>query len=197
MGYLNEAEKYLLAGNKLSIKADLRAYKFLSSLYLGELYMMWEDYTNAQIYFSDSINLEGEGCFGESAINIACIRYFSVNNRENMKESDLHRLENYILTNNYMRYDGIIRNRFAITLENFGDKYFIEAAKWFEKAIDVDKNNGLKFELGFDYLSYGNYFKRKGDVTSAKKMMGNALKIFKECGAKGWINLVDTNLASI
>lgn len=114
-----------------------------------------------------------------------------------MKQIDLAQLKISISQNKYKRYDGIIRNRLANILMDLDDEYFLEAEKWFENAIAMNRKHGLKFDLGFDYLSYGNYCKRSHKVSLAREMMKNALTIFEECGAEGWVEKVKMNLESI
>lgn len=196
-GFMDEAEKYLLDGREFSIRADLLLYKFLSNYYLSIFYIMNNNNKLAKNYAFDAVNLEDRGCLGESAINNARIIYHSVSDKVNMKQIDLAQLKISISQNKYKRYDGIIRNRLANILMDLDDEYFLEAEKWFENAIAMNRKHGLKFDLGFDYLSYGNYCKRSHKVSLAREMMKNALTIFEECGAEGWVEKVKMNLESI
>jgi len=58
---------------------------------------------------------------------------------------------------------------------------------WIHEAITADQKNGLKFYLGRDYVLAAEIYQRKGDPAKAKVNMNKAIKIFKECGADGWV----------
>jgi hypothetical protein len=55
----------------------------------------------------------------------------------------------------------------------------------------------MMFHLGKDYALYAELFKRKGDSLKAKENLGKAMEIFRECGADGWIQKYERELAEI
>jgi hypothetical protein len=61
----------------------------------------------------------------------------------------------------------------------------------------VDKKNGMKFYLGKDYALYAEQFKRKGDQLKTKENLNKAIEIFQECGADGWVEKVEKELAAL
>ena len=52
------------------------------------------------------------------------------------------------------------------------------------------------FNLGKDYALYAELFKRKGDRLKAQENLGKAIEIFKECGADGWVEKYEKELAT-
>ena len=82
-------------------------------------------------------------------------------------------------------------------LLNIDEQYSSEAEDWFKKAIEADKRNGTKWSLGGDYASYAKLFKRKGDQQSAKEKLGKAIEIMTECGAEGWVEKYEKELAEL
>jgi len=40
-------------------------------------------------------------------------------------------------------------------------------------------------------------FKRKGDLSQAKEKLSKSIEIFKECGADGWVERYENELASL
>ena len=82
-------------------------------------------------------------------------------------------------------------------LLNIDESHLIEAEDWIKKAIAADKRNGMTFFLGQDYALYAELFKRKGDLSKAKENLSKAIEIFKECGADGWVEKAEQELASL
>jgi hypothetical protein len=61
------------------------------------------------------------------------------------------------------------------------------AKNWILQAIEADKINGLKFFLARDYALLAEINQRRGEPIKANESMDKAIKIFKECGADGWV----------
>ena len=83
----------------------------------------------------------------------------------------------------------------AKILINSGDQNLSEAKDWIIKAIEVDKANGMMFYLGKNYALYAELFKRKGNESKSKENLDKAIGIFKECGADGWQEKAEQELA--
>jgi len=82
-------------------------------------------------------------------------------------------------------------------LLNIDDQHKSEAEEWIKKAIEAAKKNGMIWDLGRDYALYANLFKRKGDRQKAKENLGKAIEILKECGADGWVEKYEKELAAL
>ena len=72
-----------------------------------------------------------------------------------------------------------------------------EAKDWIEQAIAIDQKIRLPYELGMDYTVYAEFFKRSGNIIKAKEGLDNAIDIFKECGADGWVKKFEKELAAL
>jgi tetratricopeptide (TPR) repeat protein len=82
-------------------------------------------------------------------------------------------------------------------LFNIDDQHISEAEDWVKKAMELDKRNGTMWFLGGDYALYAKLFKRKGDKSKTKENLNKAIEIFKECGADGWVEKVEKELATL
>jgi L-arabinose isomerase len=80
---------------------------------------------------------------------------------------------------------------------NIDDQHLSEAENWIQSAIEADQRNRMMFHLGRDYALYANLFKTKGDKLRARENFGKAVEIFKECGADGWVEKAEKELATI
>jgi len=54
----------------------------------------------------------------------------------------------------------------------------------------------MRWNLARDYALYADLFKRKGDIPKAKENLNKSIEIFKECGADGWVDKYEKELAS-
>ncbi len=53
------------------------------------------------------------------------------------------------------------------------------------------------WNLARDYALYADLFKRKGDPPKAKEKLNKAIEIFTECGADGWVEKYEKELAEL
>jgi tetratricopeptide (TPR) repeat protein len=70
-----------------------------------------------------------------------------------------------------------------------------KAEKWLHRAIDANLKNGQTWYLGQDYADYAGLFKRKNDYSKAREYFSKAIEIFQECGADGWVEKYEKELA--
>jgi Tfp pilus assembly protein PilF len=82
-------------------------------------------------------------------------------------------------------------------LLNIGEGQISDAEDWIKKAIDSAKKSSMRWFLGSSYALYAELFKRKGDQSRAKENMKKAIKIFKECGADGWVKRFEKELVEL
>jgi tetratricopeptide (TPR) repeat protein len=118
-----------------------------------------------------------------------------VMNRE--KEVDLESLYAYSRNNKLKVNEGWFQGYIGEILLNIDDQHLSEAEHWIQKAIEADQRNRMMFHLGKDYALYADLFKRKGDRSKAQENLGKAIEILKECGADGWVEKYEKELATL
>jgi len=55
----------------------------------------------------------------------------------------------------------------------------------------------MMWELGTVYELFAELFSRKGDLSKAKENLSKAIEILKECGADGWVEKYEKELAEL
>ena len=80
---------------------------------------------------------------------------------------------------------------------NSDKHYSREADNWIRKAIQTAEQNHMIWHLARSRALYAEFFKRKGDTLKAKKQLFKAIEIFKECGADGWVEKYEKELAAL
>jgi len=51
--------------------------------------------------------------------------------------------------------------------------------------------------LARNYVVYAELYKKEGDQSKAKENLKKAIEILKECGADGWVEKYEKELASL
>ncbi len=196
-GLIAEAEKNLSEGLALCEKTAEATLACWASGWLGEIYVELGDYERAQSYYKKSIaHIESRRLL-PSWINlwkVALTRAKVLNNDQDINMSEILGYYKYIRIKVgkgwTARYIGEI-------LLNIDDQHISEAEDWVKKAVAEDKNNGMMWQLGRNYALYVDLSKRKGDQLKAKENLNKAIDIFKECGADGWVEKYEKELAEL
>ncbi len=93
--------------------------------------------------------------------------------------------------------DGVASNHISKILLNIDDLHISQAEDWIKKAIETSQKYGMMWYLAQDYALYADLSKRKGDLSKAKQNLSKAIEIFTECGADGWVEKYEKELASL
>ena len=113
----------------------------------------------------------------------------------NERDIRLESLYAYVAENKLRVYDGWMRKYIGQILLN--DKHLSEADNWIKRAIEADENNGMMWCLAQDYALHAELYKRRGDPTKARENLSKAIEILKECGADGWSEKYENELAEL
>jgi tetratricopeptide (TPR) repeat protein len=110
---------------------------------------------------------------------------------------NLESLYAYSQNNKIKAIEGWFQRYIGEILLNIDDQHMSEAENCIQKAIEADQRNRTMFLLGHDYTLYAELFKRKGDRLKAQENLGRAIEILKECGADGWVEKYEKELAAL
>jgi tetratricopeptide (TPR) repeat protein len=197
-GFLDEAERHLLKGIIFSEKFNIMAVGSLASFYLGETYFDKKEYQKSQAYHGKAILLLEHCRVWPSVISSKKIAFLRAEVMNGEKDIDIESLYEHASTNKIKLYEGMVARHISDILLNIENGHIYEAEDWIKKAIEMDKRNGLKWwHLAMDYAHYAELFQHKGDLSKAREYLIEAIKIFKECGADGWMNKYTKELAAL
>ena len=135
--------------------------------------------------------------FGHSRINYCRMGIARAKTMDNEIDIDLDSLHSYVRGNKIKELDGQMSKYIGEILLNLDDQDFVESEKFIANAIEADKRNGMKWHLAMDYALYAEVFKRKGDQSKAKEFISKVIEIFKNCGADGWVEKYQKELAEL
>ena len=192
---LADAETYLLEGIHFYEQINISTWNSVVPGFLGCIYYELGDYPKSKIYYMKAISQSKKNGFLPSWINlnqIAVVRSMVMNNE---KDVDLEKIYTYISENKIKAYEGWMRRLLGEILLNMDENHLSEAEDWICQAIEADQRNGTMFFLANDYALYADLFKRKNDIPKARENLTKAIEIFKECGADGWVEKYEKELA--
>ncbi|MDO9351391.1 MAG: tetratricopeptide repeat protein, partial [Deltaproteobacteria bacterium] len=197
MGFLEEAKTLFLNGIDLTNKIDHHYWNADDNQFLAEIYYEMGKYQMAKDHYEKAIkSIERIGWL-PSWINFNKIAIARAKVMNHEKDIDLESLYSFIPKNKVKLYEGWIQRYIGEILLNIDDQHTSEAEHWIQKAIEADQRNRMMFHLGKDYVLYAELFRRKGDILKAQENLGRAIEIFKECGADGWVEKYEKELAAI
>jgi class 3 adenylate cyclase/tetratricopeptide (TPR) repeat protein/ribosomal protein L40E len=196
-GKLEEAEKYASKSIEFFEKINQAAWNAGVHFVLGDVCYEMGDFRKSKDHFKKGCSIYEKHRLFPSIIRwgeIGLLRT-RVSNKE--KEVDLNAIYVHWRNNKIKVFEGSIQRYIGEILLNIDKQHISEAEHWIQNAIEADQRNRMMFHLGNDYALYAELFKRKGDRSKAQENLGKAIEIFKECGADGWIEKAEKELAII
>ena len=196
-GLLEEAEKYLFKGIEFLGRINYHAWTANARFSLGETCFEMGDFPRSKDHYEKSIGGLNKIRSYPSWANLAKVGLArsKVINKE--RDVDLESLYAHSRNIRIKVVEGWIQRYIGEILLNIDDQHIFEAEHWIQKAIEADQRNRMMFHLGKDYALYADLFKRKGDRLKARENLGKAVEILKECGADGWVEKAEKELATI
>jgi tetratricopeptide (TPR) repeat protein len=197
MGFLDEAEKHLLKAINFCERIDWTYGLWYAHFCIAETYFCTEEYQKSKDQYTKAIGILENNRMSPSYVNLHKISIARAMVRNNEKNIELGLLFSYVAKNKLKLLDGRMRRYIGEILLNIDDQHISDAEGWVKKAIEADKRNGVMFELGRDCALYAELFKRKEDRSKAKENIAKAIEILKECGADGWVEKYEKELAEL
>jgi class 3 adenylate cyclase/tetratricopeptide (TPR) repeat protein len=194
-GLLEEAIVLLLKGAGFSEKISSFRQNFDANRYLAFCFLDIGDYEKSKYHSNKAIRIAEQGRYSLDEIYFAKIVLATAKVRNNERDIRIDSLYGYAAKNKLKVNDGWMRRYIGQILLN--DKHLSEADDWIKRAIKADQRNGTMWSLARDYALYAELYKRQGDPANARENLSKAIKILKECGADGWVEKYEKELAEL
>jgi tetratricopeptide (TPR) repeat protein len=196
-GLLDESEKHLLKGLEFCERINLHSRNAAARVYLREVYFEKRDFSRSKEHCEKGIWILENIRLWPSWMNLIKVGLARSKVMNKEKDVNLESLYTYSQNNKMKVLEGWFQRYIGEILLNIDDQHITEAKHWIQKAIEADQRNRMMFHLGKDYAVYAKLFKRKGDRLKALENLGKAIEILKECGADGWVEKYEKELATI
>jgi class 3 adenylate cyclase/tetratricopeptide (TPR) repeat protein len=196
-GIIDEVETNLLTGLDFCEKTGHLVYGPLGAMSLGDSYFDLGKFEKAKNYYQRGISILQPGKMLPSLMNLFEVAVMRVRVLEGDRDVNLTELFRYYHRNKFKVFQVWMAKYIGEILLNIGEEHISDAEDWIKKAIDIAKESGMRWFLASNYALYADLFKRKGDQSKAKEKLSRAIDIFKECGADGWVEKYEKELASL
>ena len=196
-GFLGEAEQYLSKGIYLTKKIGMLAHNAMAHQWLGHVFFDLGDYNKAQEHYSRAISVREQSRLFPSSVNVNRIALMRARLLSGEREINMKCVLSYLSANRVRMYEGCMARFVGDILLHHDDCDFAQANEWITRAIEADKRNGMKCDLGRDYALYSEFFRIKGDSLKEKEYLEKAIGIFEECGADGWAQRTEEVLSTL
>jgi tetratricopeptide (TPR) repeat protein len=186
-GDYREAEDHLLKGISFCEKTTHFTWGAWAAAFMGDMYFDLEKYEDAQEAYRKSLKILGDKKFSPSWITLLNVAILRARVLHREAEGPLDELPKSFAANKNRGFSGWIAQYIAEILLNQDSGDIQEAEAWANKALGLHQENGMRLLLGRDYLLHAELQKRRGNPDKAKEHLNQAINIFQECGANGYL----------
>jgi class 3 adenylate cyclase/tetratricopeptide (TPR) repeat protein len=196
-GCLKEAEEHLLKAADLLLRSNQVVYVGGANYFLGLVHMDMGEYETSKKFSERAISFWQHSDTGSSYIIGSKISIELAMVMNNEKDINLNEIFKWYEDIKVKWTKGLSQNRIGKILLNIDDQHISEAEVWIKRAIETNQKYGMMWNLARGYDLYADLFKRKDDLPKAQEHLSKAIEIFKECGADGWAEKYEKELAEL
>jgi len=196
-GLFDEAKTHLLELASSYEKSTSLSWTAWGYANLGSMHIDLREYDDAVDCYKKIISVMENFSFMPSVIKLfqSClVRAKALRRDQDIEVSEL--FASY-QSNKLTFCEGWMARNIGDVLLHIDDDHLSDAEVWFQKAIDADTRNGIRWQLASDHSLYADWFKKKGDIQGAKEQLTKAIDLFGECGAYGWVTRTEKTLSEI
>jgi len=194
-GCLDEAEGHLLKGSDFCDRINFFSWAAGANQFLGQLYFHKGEYQKSQDFYNRAAAVLKRGRILPSYLNLCRMGLARAKVMINENDVDLKDILESYHENRNKSLGGLMAGCIAEILLNIDDRHIDEAEEWVKKAIEA--NDSMRLYQGWDYASYAELLRRKGDLPGAREKLNKAIEIYQECGADGWLKKAQEDLAEL
>ena len=112
------------------------------------------------------------------------------------KRSGLGELRDQFRAQNWIHFSPFadVVGRFLVDSGKFD---VVEVEEWIRRTIEMNQQVGFRLYLGYNHSFYAQFFKSQNNPLKAREQMNKAIDIMKECGADGWVERYEKELAEM
>jgi class 3 adenylate cyclase/tetratricopeptide (TPR) repeat protein len=196
-GFFEKATECILKGADFCEKINLLQWNGFAQFNLGEIYFDTGEYQKSEEHYGKSIWLFEQNRSSPSTANLAKLGLVRAKVMKNEKDVNLESIYNNEYVSNYKIHDGWKARYLSEILLYIDDQHLFDSEDWIKKAIIADKKNGMMLHLGKNYALSAYLLNRKDDQAKARENLCKAIEIFKQCGADGWVDKYEKELAQL
>jgi len=199
-GNLPEAERCLCDALMYYEKASQGSWGLLAAAVMAFACGEMKEYAKAILYSNQAIAIMEDTQFLTSWINV--LKLFCVKQRllNPDSEIDFNKLNALVISHEQSRLaqcESYGARCIAEIYLHMDDGHMAEAEAWIKRAIAFNTKHDTLWLLACDYALYADWFRKNGERSKAKEQLARAVGLFEECGADGWVEKYEKQLAAM
>ena len=195
-GFLPEAEIQMVKGFEFSNAIPFYWYAY-ARLYLGIIYSEMGIFPKSKESLQNEITVFTENDLNPSLVIFGKVALMRTKVMNKEKDIDWDFLDLSVSNNKLKSFETLLFKYLGDIFLHVDDVHVSEAEHWYRKAIETGEKDGMIHDVGMTYASYSELFRREGARSKAREQLGKAIEIFKECGADGWVEKYEKELATL
>ena len=196
-GLSDRAEADLLKGLDFCEKTGHLVYGPLGALSLGDSYFDLGKFKKAEKYYRRGLALLQPAKMLPSMVKLLQVAITRARVVEGERNVNLDELFRYYHSNKFKSFQVWLARYLGEILLNYGEEHIFDAEDWIKKALNIAKESGMIWHLGRNYFLYAELCKRKRNHSKARESLSQAIEILKKCGADGWVDKYEKELAAL
>jgi tetratricopeptide (TPR) repeat protein len=195
-GDFEKAESYLLQALAFSEKTGHYTNWMTACEHIFEVYISKKEYKEATSYFERMITILEPTKYRPSEIGLYRVGLVRAKVLSSDQDIEIGELLDYCNNIRSKRMKNKCARYICDILLNINSQKK-RAESWINRIIETDKGKNFRFFLGQDYALYAELYKRNGNQSKAREHLSKAVEIFIECGASGWADKYEKELAEL
>jgi len=196
-GLFEEAEVYLLRGIGFCENTSHFTWGSWASAFLGDMYFDLGRYEKSVESYQKAFSFLEKKRFGPSWLTLIRVAIARARVLQGGSEISLDEVLKSFSLNKNRGFSGWIAQYTAEILFHLSDQLLPQAREWADKAVGLDRQNGMQLLLGRDYLLSARIWNRMGHPVRAREELFRAIESFQQCGAQGYLKKASQELALI
>jgi tetratricopeptide (TPR) repeat protein len=195
-GFLPEAEIQMVKGFEFSNAIPLYWYAY-AQLYLGMIYSEMGLFSKSKESLQNAIRVFTENDLNPSLTNFGKVLLMRGKVIDKEKDIDLDFLSFAVTNNKLKAFETLLYRYVGDIFLHIDERHASEAGSWYCRSIEAGERNGMSPEvgMGMTYASYSDLFRQKDEDFNAREQLRKAIEIFKKCGAVGWVEKYEKEMA--
>lgn len=196
-GDFKTAERFFLAESDFTYKHHYYVWYIYANLLLGDTYFELNNYRESENRFNTVVQTSKQRNTLPQWRDVAIIGMARAKVMSGKTDVDLEMLQEISAKEDKNFCTGLKARYVGEILLNIDDQSVPEAELWIKKAISADTEMGMRFLLAQDYALYAEFYQKQNNRPQAREQMTKAIDIMKECGADGWVERYEKELAEL
>ncbi len=192
-GFLDKAEHYKIKSIEYCDSAKIFLWSAISNWNLIDIYFDLRNYQGSAHHAN--IAIAGFNNLFPSVRMLSEINLFRAEAMNGKNTVDIKLLVTLVKRIKLKVFEGRVRRSLVTILLNIKEPLFSEATEWIESAIECDRRNDMANAQGRDHALFAELLRHQDKLSQAREQMETAIEIMKSCGADGWVERYESDLA--